>query len=74
MKIEKENIEMEKIFNLLKICEDDGSFLDSIYNLYLFIGIAKGVDDVKNGRGMTLKESKERLMKKYETYNTKYSS
>lgn len=74
MKIEEENIKIDKIVNLLKNCEDDGTFLDSIYNLYLFIGIAKGVDDVKNSRGMTLKESRERLIKKYETYNTKYSS
>ncbi len=74
MKIEKENIKIEKIVNLLKNCEDDGTFVDSIYNLYLFIGIAKGVDDVKNGRGMTLKESRERMMKQYESYNTKYSS
>ncbi len=74
MKIEKENIKMEKIINLLKNSKDDGTFLDSLYDLYLFIEIAKGVDDVRNGRGMTLEESRERMIRKYETYSTKYGS
>jgi len=27
-----------------------------LYDLYLLIGIAKGIDDIKNGRGITLEE------------------
>ena len=56
MSIPKENIQMEKIIELLKKSEDDGTFYGSIYNLYLLIGIAKGVDDIRNGRGVTLEE------------------
>lgn len=53
---EKETFPMEKIVDLLKNPEDDGTFLDSLYDLYFFIGIAKGLDDARNGRGMTLEE------------------
>ena len=72
--MQKEKIEIDKIVNLLKNSEDDGTFLTSLYNLYLFLGIAKGVDDVQNGRGMSLEESRERIMKKYENYNKQYGS
>lgn len=65
---------MEKIINLLKKSEDDGTFLDTIYDLYVLMGIAKGVDDARNGRGITVEESRERMMKKYDTYNTRYGS
>lgn len=74
MKIEKENVNLDKIVDLLKNSEDDGTFLDSLYDLYFFIGITKGVDDIRNGRGMTLEESRERMLKKYENYNTRYGS
>ncbi len=74
MQLEKENIKMEKIVNLLNNSKDSETFLDLLYDLYLFIGIAKGVDDVRNGKGMTLEESRERMMQKYETYNTRYGS
>lgn len=53
---EKETFPMEKIVDLLKNPKDDGTFLDSLYDLYFFIGIAKGLDDARNGRGMTLEE------------------
>lgn len=74
MQIEKEIIKMEKIVNLLNNSKDSETFFDLLYDLYLFIGIAKGVDDVRNGKGMTFEESRERMMQKYETYNTRYSS
>lgn len=71
----KEDISMEKISELLKKSQtDDGTFYGAIYDLYLFIGIAKGMEDIKNGRGMTLEESKERMMRKYENYNRRYGS
>ena len=57
MEIVKEDIKIDKISELLRKCRsDDGTFLDSLYNIYLFIGITKGVDDIRNGRGMTLEE------------------
>ena len=75
MQIVKEDIKIESISELLKKSKsDDGTFLDALYNLYLFIGITKGVDDIKNGKGMTIEESKERIMQKYENYNKRYGS
>ena len=71
----KEDISIGKISVLLKNSEtDDGTFLDAIYNLYLFIGITKGVDDTRNGRGMTVEESRERILQKYANYNKRYGS
>lgn len=72
--MKNESIEMDKIINLLKKSEDDGTFIDTIYDLYVLMGIAKGIDDSRNGMGMTVKESRERMMKKYDTYYTKYGS
>ena len=56
MSIPKEDIPMEKIVELLKKSEDDGTFFGCIYNLYVLIGIAKGVNDIRNGRGVALEE------------------
>ena len=56
MSIPKEDIPMEKIVELLKKSEDDGTFFGCIYNLYVLIEIAKGVNDIRNGRGVTLEE------------------
>lgn len=75
MDTNQENISIEKIVDLLKKSEtDDGTFYSSLYDLYFFIKITKGVNDVNNGKGMTIEESKERIMKKYESYNTRYGS
>ena len=71
---EKETFSMEKIVNILKNSDDDGTFYDSLYDLYFFIGIARGLDDARNGRGITLEESQERIKLKYENYNNRYSS
>lgn len=75
MSIPKENIQMEKIVELLeKAPTDDGTLYSCIYELYLFIGLVQSADDIRNGRGMTLEESKERMMRKYESYNARYGS
>ncbi len=66
---------MDKISELLKKSKtDDGTFLDALYNLYVFIGMTKGIEDIRNGRYWTLEESKERMRKKYENYNARYGS
>ena len=70
---EKETFPMDKIVELLKNSEDDGTFLDSLYNLYFFIGIAKGIDDAKNGRGITLEEFDQEMEALYESYNRRFS-
>ena len=50
MKFSNENIKVDSIIELLKKCEsDNGSFLDSIYNLYFFISLTKSVNDIKKG-------------------------
>ena len=75
MSIPKENVQIGKIVKLLENAPtDDGTLYSSIYDLCVFIGLAKGVDDMRNGRGMTLEESRERMMKKYANYNTRYGS
>lgn len=75
MDTKQDNIPIEKIIELLKKSEtDDGTFYSSLYDLYFFIKVAKGIDDVNNDRGMTIEESRGRMMRKYESYNTKYGS
>ena len=69
----KEKFEMEKIINLLKNSEDDGTFLDSIYDLYFFIGIARGLDDARNGRGITIEEYEKEMEARYESDNRRFS-
>ena len=66
----KEDISMEKISELLKKAQtDDGTFYGALYDLYLFIGIAKGMDDIKNGRGITLEELRKEMEARYESYS-----
>ena len=50
-------ISMKKISEMLKEAStDDGTFYSSLYDLYVFIGLAKGVDDIKNGRTIPLEK------------------
>ncbi len=69
MSIPREDIPMEKIVELFKKSEDDGTFYGSIYNLYFLIGIAKGVDDIRNGRGITLEEFNKEMEALHESYS-----
>ena len=69
MSIPKEDIKLEKIVKLLeKNPEENKTLYDNIYNLYVLIGIAKGVDDIRNGRGMTLEEFNKEREELYERY------
>ena len=53
----KENISMEKITEFLKKSPtDDGTFYSAIYDLYVYINIAKGINDINNGNHITLEE------------------
>ncbi len=71
----EEKFKLEKISELLKKSEsDDGTFLDALYNLYIFIGITKSMEDISEGKIMTIEESKERMMQKYESYSARYGS
>ena len=43
----------------------ENTLYDFIYNLVFFISLKESEDDIKNGRVMTIEESKARLMQKY---------
>lgn len=67
MNIKNENIPTEKISELLKkSTTDDGTFYSSLYDLYVFIGLAKGVDDIKNGKTISLEELEKEMEALYE--------
>ncbi len=69
----EENISIEKITELLKKAPtDDGTFYSAIYDLYVLIGIAKGIDDINNGRGMPLEEFEKERKALYESYSRKF--
>lgn len=42
---------------------------DAIYTLYLKYKLKKSEEDIKNGKVMTIEESKERMRRKYEGFN-----
>lgn len=72
MSIPKEDIQIEKIVELLKKSEDDGTFYGTIYNLYVLIGIAKGVDNIRNGHGITLEELEKEMEELYESTSRRF--
>lgn len=73
MSIEEEEVEIDSICELLKKCKvDDGTFAESLYNLYLFIGLTKGMDNIKNGKGTPLKDLKKEREELYERYRRRY--
>ena len=64
----------EMVFKLMfeyidRYGEDETTLYDFIYNLVFFISLKESEDDIKNGRVMTIEESKERLMQEYEHLN-----
>ena len=44
----------------------DDSLYDFLYDMVLFIGLKKSEEDIKNGKVMTIEESKERMRAAYE--------
>ena len=56
MEEQNEKIEIEKIVELLKKSKDNETFYDSMYNLYVLLGIAKGVNEINQGKGSPLEE------------------
>ena len=73
MNIPKEDIKLEKIVNLLeKNSEENDTLYDIRYNLYVLIGIAKGVDDMRNGKGMTLEEFNKEREELYERHSRRF--
>lgn len=56
MEEQNEKIEIEKIVELLRKSKDNETFYDSMYNLYVLLGIAKGVNEINQGKGTPLEE------------------
>lgn len=58
---------MKKTLN--QINTQENTLYDFMYDLVFFISLKESEEDIKNGRVMTIKESKERLMQEYEYLN-----
>ena len=54
---------------LSQVNTQENTLYDFIYNLVFFISLKESEDDIKNGRVMTIEESKARLMQEYEYLN-----
>lgn len=58
---------MNFVLNAFKTINlQDDSLYDFLYDMVLFIGLKKSEEDIKNGRVMTIEESKERMKAAYE--------
>ena len=69
----QEDFSMEKISELLKKAPtDDGTFYGSIYDLYVFIGLAKSADDMRHGRGITLEELRKEMEERHARYSRRF--
>lgn len=73
MSHEKENVELDNIIDLLKKSDDDGTFAGSLYDLYLFISVTKGVNDIRNGNGIPLEEFQKEMEELYANTNRRFS-
>ena len=56
---------------LSQINTQENTLYDFIYNLVFFMSLEESEKDIKNGRVMTIEESKARLLKKYGNLNIK---
>lgn len=54
---------------LKQITTQDNTLYDFIYNLVFFMSLEESKADIKEGRVMTIEESKARLMQEYEYIN-----
>lgn len=57
---------VQNAFKTINLQND--SLYDFIYDMVLLIGLKKSEEDIKNGRVMTIEESKERMRTAYEYY------
>lgn len=73
MKEEQEKIEIEKISELLKKAQtDDGTLYGALYDLYVLIGIAKGVNSINHGNSISLEELDREMEALYENTNRRF--
>lgn len=63
---------MEFIKNTLKeITLEEDTLCNMFYDLFLFSKLKESEEDIKNGRVISLEESKERMRKKYANFYIK---
>ncbi len=67
-----DEIPMRNVIDLFKETKDDGTFYSNIYNLYVVIGIVKGISNVKDGTCITLEELEKEMEALYENYNRRF--
>lgn len=68
MNDKEENIEIEKLSQLLKTAPtDDGTFSGTVYDLYTLIGIIKGANSINQGDSITLEELDREMEAIYES-------
>lgn len=65
-------IPMRNVIELFKEAKDDGTFYSNIYNLYVVIGIVKGISNIKDGNCITLEELEKEMEALYENYNRRF--
>lgn len=58
---------MKKTLN--QVNTQDNTLYDFIYDLIFFMSLKESEEDIKNGRVITIEESKARLMQKYGNLN-----
>ena len=56
---------------LSQVNTQDNTLYDFIYDLVFFAELQESEDDIRNGRVMTIEESKERMRKKYASFDVK---
>lgn len=72
METQNEEIKMERIVDLLKKSKENETFFDSLYNLYVLVGIAKGVNEMNQGKGIPLEDFLAEREALYESYSRKF--
>lgn len=73
MKEPNEKIQIEKIVDMLKNSEQNVTFYDCLYNLYVLLGIVKGVNEINLENGIPLADFLTEREALYENYNRKSS-
>lgn len=54
-----------------QISTKENTLYDIIYNLFFYAQLKESEEDIKNGRVMTIEESKERIRREYANINVK---
>lgn len=67
-----DDIPTKNVIDLFIDSKDDGTFYSNVYNLYVIIGIVKGIDNVKNGNCITLEDFEKEMEALYGNYNRRF--